>query len=307
MNIPVKATFLTLSFTIIAGCIHQTGKMREKAGIPRERTMRIKQVSDPEIFIIGSIHSMHYNPDYNYSITDLLEQIRALEPDIVCGEIAPEAFEQVTEGYFPPEAAYLAEMAPVLNYRFVPADWRLDYATQAGADSIYPALVKEKLALFGSTYFTRMNETAGKSIYDAIHCEANIAVIDSVFEQIIGTNQVAEIAHGNWHERNRRIAENGMNASRDAQRIIFVFGSDHIPQIRRQLHALGFDPQIPDRKFVPEGNFKVPDAVLKRWKNNLDNLRLILDRKIPVTDDYYLKILNSRRILELEQAIQKSS
>lgn len=261
----------------------------------------------PEIFIIGSIHSMHYNPDYHYSITDLLEQIRALEPDVVCGEIAADAFDQVTEGYFPPEATLLAEMAPVLNYRFVPVDWRLDYATQSKADSVYPESVKEKLAPFGSTYFARMNESAGGSIYDAIHSEANIAIIDLVFEQIIGSDSIAEIAHGNWHERNRRIAVNGMNAGGDAQRIVFVFGSDHIPQIRRQLRSLGFEPQIPERMFVPSNNNKVPDSVLKRWKRNLVNLKLIRDRKIPVTDDYYQKILNSRRIQELEQAIQKSS
>jgi hypothetical protein len=93
----------------------------------------------------------------------------------------------------------------------------------------------------------------------------------------------------------------------DAQRIVFVFGSDHIPQIRTQLQSLGFEPQIPARMFVPGGNNKVPDAVLKRWRRNLENLRLILDRKIPVTDDYYQKIINSRRIQDLEQALQKSS
>ena len=261
----------------------------------------------PEIFIVGSIHSMHYNHDYHYSIVDLLEQIRALKPDVVCGEIAPEAFEQATEGYFPPEAAFLAEMAPELHYRFVPVDWRLDYATQSKADSAYPVSVKEKLLPFGSTYFARMNDSASQSIYDAVHSEPNIAIIDSVFEQIIGADPVAEIAHGNWNERNRRIAENGMNAAGGAQRIVFVFGSDHIPQIRRQLQTLGFEPQVPDRLFVPSGKNKVPDAVLTRWKRNLENLKLIRDRKIPVTDDYYQKIINSGRIRELEQAIQKSS
>lgn len=266
-----------------------------------------KPVRRPGIFIVGSIHSMHYTPDYHYSIIDLLEQIRALEPDVVCGEIAQEAFEQVTEGYFPPEAALLAEMAPVLNYRFVPVDWRLDFATQAKADSVYPASVRDKLAPFGSTYFAGMNEPATVSIYDPIHSELNIAIIDSVFEKIIGADSIAEIAHGNWRERNRRIAENGINAAGDAQRIVFVFGSDHIPQIRRQLRSLGFEPQVPDRLFDPGGNFKVPDAVLTRWKRNLENLRLIRDRKIPATDDYYQKIINSGRIRELEQAIQKSS
>ena len=53
-------------------------------------------------------------------------------------------------------------MAPELNYRFVTVDWRLDYATQSRADSVYPVSVKEKPAPFGSTWFTRMNESAGK-------------------------------------------------------------------------------------------------------------------------------------------------
>jgi len=288
----IKAIYLLIAIPVISGI---NADIRQEGSSGR-----------PEIFIIGSIHSMHYNPDYHYSIADLMEQIRALKPDVVCGEIAPEAFEQVTEGYFPPEAALLAEMAPLLNYRFVPVDWRLDYATQTAADSVYPVSVKEKLAPFGNTYFARMNESASESIYDAIHSEVNIAIIDSVFEQIIGADSIAEIAHGNWRERNRRIAVNGMNAAGDAHRIVFVFGSDHIPQIRRQLKALGFDLQIPNRMFVPGGSNKVPDAVLIRWKRNLENLRLIRDKKIPVTDDYYHKIINSRRIRELEQAIQKS-
>lgn len=292
--------------TILIKVIYFLIAMPVNSGISAD-SMQDEPRGKPEIFIIGSIHSMHYNPDYHYSIADLLEQIRALKPDVVCGEITPEAFEQTTEGYFPPEAAFLAEMAPVLNYRFVPADWRLDYATQAAADSIYPAAVKEKLAPFGATYFARMYESASQSIYDAIHSEVNIAIIDSVFEQIIGADSIAEIAHGNWHDRNRRIAENGLNAAGDAKRIVFVFGSDHIPQIRRQLQTLGYEPQIPDRMFVPCGSNKVPDGVLKRWKRNLVNLMLIRDRKIPVTDDYYQKITNSRRIRELEQAIQKSS
>lgn len=285
-----------ICFLLAILCITCSSRVNTKKG----------SAGKPDIFIVGSIHSMHYNPDYHYSITDLLEQVRALKPDVVCGEIAPEAFEQVTEGYFPPEAAFLAEMAPVLNYRFVPVDWRLDYATQAKADSVYPLSVKEKLRPFGKTYFAKMNESADCSIYDAIHSELNIAIIDSVFEQIIGADSIAEIAHGNWRERNRRIAENGINAVGDAQRIVFVFGSDHIPQIRRQLQTLGFDPRVPDRMFVPSGSFKVPDAVLKRWKLNLENLRLIHDLKIPVTDDYYQKINNSGRIRELEQAILKS-
>ncbi|MFA5850942.1 MAG: hypothetical protein WC833_13810 [Bacteroidales bacterium] len=263
--------------------------------------------SKPEIFIVGTIHSMHFNPDYNYSVIDLLAQISALKPDFVCGEIVPEAFGQITEGYFPPEAAYLAEMAPVLNYRFVPVDWRLDYATQSKADSLYPKSVMEQVSSFGSTYFARMKESYSQSIYDGIHSELNIAIVDSVFEKIIGANPITEIAHGNWHERNRRIVENGLIAAKNARRIVFVIGSDHIPQIRRQLKDRGFEPVIPKRLFVPCNNFKVTEAVIERWKLNLENLYLIRDKKIPTSDDYYQKIINSRRIQELELAIRKSS
>ncbi len=72
---------------------------------------------------------MHFNTDYHYSINDLLSQIKALNPDIICGEITPEAFELEMEGYYPPEAAFLAQMSTQLNCRFVPVDWRLDYTT----------------------------------------------------------------------------------------------------------------------------------------------------------------------------------
>ena len=48
------------------------------------------------------------------------------------------------EGYFPPEAAALAEMADEMNYRFVPVDWRLDYATQSIADKEFPSSVDKQ-------------------------------------------------------------------------------------------------------------------------------------------------------------------
>lgn len=256
-----------------------------------------------QIFIIGTIHAMHFVPDFHYSLNDLQAQISALKPDLVCGEIAPEAYSKSMEGYYPPEAAFLSEMASMLNYRFEPVDWRLDFATQSKADSSYPAFVKEQVALFAKNYFPNMMESNSQSIYDEIHRESNIAIVDSVFEKIIGADSIAEIAHGNWNERNRRIVENGLGAAKNAQRIIFVFGSDHIPQIRRHLKELGYEPVIPERMFVPDNNFKMPEAVLKRWKLNLENLKLIRDKKVSVSDDDYNKVMNSRRIQELESAI----
>lgn len=73
------------------------------------------QKSKPAFYLIGSIHNMHFDPNNHYSINDLLSQIRALKPNLVCGEITPEAYEHAMEGYFPPEAAALAEMANALS------------------------------------------------------------------------------------------------------------------------------------------------------------------------------------------------
>jgi len=75
------------------------------------RTYKSGNYSHPTVYLVGAIHNMHLNQDNQYSINDLLAQIRAIKPDLVCGGITPEAYNQPMEGYFPPEAAFLAEMA----------------------------------------------------------------------------------------------------------------------------------------------------------------------------------------------------
>ena len=46
----------------------------------------------PEIFLIGSVHNMHFEERYHYSLIDLQAQVRSLHPDVICSEITPEAF-----------------------------------------------------------------------------------------------------------------------------------------------------------------------------------------------------------------------
>jgi len=260
----------------------------------------------PTVYLVGSIHHMHFDPESHYSIIDLLAQISALRPDLVCGEITPEAFNQPMEGYFPPEAAFLAEMASELNYRFVPADWRLDYATQAKADSEYPTSVKKARSALLNKIQATIKASDKQSMYDILHDSSMITNLDSLYEKIIGPNALAEIASGSWAERNRRAVENGLATAGNARIIVFVFGIDHLPGLQRQLKLAGFEAQIPDRLFAPASVLKVPDAVLERWKRNLDHLILIRDRKIPATYDSYQKVIQSKRIADLEEAIRIS-
>ena len=268
----------------------------------KQDTLDIK----PTIYLIGSIHNMHFNPDNHYSINDLLEQIRVLKPDLVCGEITPEAFNQSMEGYFPPEAAFLAQMASELSYRFVPVDWRLDYATQSKAESEYPSSVKEQRSALLNNLQAKLKASNNQSLYDFLHDKTILNDLDSLYEKIIGTNALAEIANGSWHERNRRAVENGLAAAGNAHTIVFVFGIDHLSQLQRQLKILGIEAQIPKRLFVPSNNYKVLKVVLERWKRNLENLMLIKDKKVPTTYDNYQKVINSKRIEDIEEAIQKS-
>lgn len=260
----------------------------------------------PIVYLIGSIHSRHFDPKYHYSIIDLQKQIVALKPDLVCGEITPEAYNQPMEGYFPPEAAFLAEMSSKLNYRFEPVDWRLDNTTQSRAESEYPQFIKEK----STPLIKRLNDSIEvsnrQSIYDFFHNKTTLQLIDSLYDGIICTNALAEIASGSWNERNRRIIENGITVAGNAHTIVFVFGIDHLPQLQKYLRDRGIEARIPQRLFVPSNDYKVSDAVLKRWKQNLENLKSIRDKKISVSYDNYQKVIHSGRIQELEKAIQKS-
>ena len=247
----------------------------------------------PTVYLVGSIHNMHLDEKNHYSINDLLAQISALKPDLVCGEITPEAYNQPMEGYFPPEAAFLAEMAEELNYRFVPVDWRLDYSTQTLAGKGIPSAVNEQSAALVKSIKAKLKASNGKSFYDILHDETTISDLDSLYEKIIGMNTLAEIANGSWHERNRRAVENGMAAAGNAHIIVFVFGIDHLPQLKRQLKSQGIDAIIPERLFTPGYDHKVSSAVLKRWERNLKNLELIRGKKIPISYDNYQKVINS--------------
>ncbi|WP_306590237.1 hypothetical protein [Geothrix sp. 21YS21S-4] len=270
------------------------------AGNPRKRQAE----RPPEVYLVGAVHSLHFESRSRYSLADLQAQILAIGPDLICGEITPEAFEQSMEGYFPPEATFLAEMAPQWKIRFVPTDWRMDSAEQEKAEKEEPPSVRERAAQSDREFRAGMMNFAGASLYDHIHSQAVLDLIDAKFETIIGKDTVSDVAAGRWHERNRRIVETGLAAAGGARKIVFVFGVSHVPQLVRQLKARGIEAKIPPRKFTPGGLQPVPAAVRARWQRNLDNLKAIQAGKLSVSDDSLRKVKNSRRIQDLEKVIQ---
>ncbi|MGA2167277.1 MAG: hypothetical protein ABSG62_03640 [Terracidiphilus sp.] len=260
----------------------------------------------PEIFLVGSVHHMHFEERYHYSLIDLQTQVRSLHPDVVCGEITPEAFNGPMEGNFPPEAAMLAQMAPGWGARFIPADWRVsfswqDRASQQEARDKVKAAEVDAAQNKAKAYFAAFS---GDSLYDYTSGSTPyLAMVDHMFEEVIGENTPSDIAAGAWHERNRKIVENCLTEAGPGMRIVFVFGSGHLPQLRRQLAARGLTAQIPPRAFTPAGPGTMPPAVIARWQRNLKNLEGIADRSIAVSADNLAKAKDTNRAPALRSEI----
>jgi hypothetical protein len=190
------------------------------------------------VILLGTAHDLHFKPENHYSLADLRNEVAALHPDLICGEITPEAYQGPMEGYFPPEAAYLAEVAPTLHARFAATDWRITHAWQSRAEEMEPKEVKDKLEALTEESAKQMQSQAEPTLFDFLHTK-EVAIADYQFEQVIGENTVSDIAMGGWHERNRRIVENCLDADAGSRRIVIVYGAAHIPQLQRQLAARG--------------------------------------------------------------------
>lgn len=262
--------------------------------------------SVPQIFLIGSVHNFHFEEQYHYSLIDLQAQVRSLHPDVVCGEITPEAYNGPMEGNFPPEAAMLAEMAPGWGAHFIPADWRISFfqmdraAQQLSEDKKKTAEIDAEESKL-KAYFDHFS---GISLYDSTSDSAEfLAMSDHKFEQVAGESTVADIFYGGWHARNRKIVENCLVHADGAKRIVFVFGVNHLPQLRRQLAARGLTAQIPARAFTPVGLGTMPPTVIVRWQRNLKNLEGIADRSIAVSTDDRAKVKDTNRAPQLRSEI----
>jgi hypothetical protein len=248
---------------------------------------------------------MHFDERYHYSLIDLEAQVRSLHPDVVCGEITPEAYNAPMEGNFPPEAAFLAEMAPVLGIRFIPADWRVSFAEEDRASSRVPGKQAAAMDAEEKRALAYINRFSGVSLYDYMGGSAEfLAMVDYKFEEVIGDNTAADIEMGAWHERNRSIVANCLSQAGPARRIVFVFGSSHLPQLRRQLASRGLVGQIPMRTFTPAGLGVVSAAVITRWQRNLRNLEGIAAGTIPASSDMRARVKDTNRAPVLRSEIE---
>jgi hypothetical protein len=261
----------------------------------------------PQIFLVGSAHDFHFQKRYSYSLIDLQAQVRSLHPDVICGEITPDAYNGPMEGNFPPEAAMLAEMARQWGARFIPADWRVSFALQERAEKQLSEDKKKSGELEAEEKKAKayLDGFSGVSFYDSVNSSPEfLAMVDHKFEDVIGENTIADISYGAWHERNRKVVENCLTEAGAARRIVFVFGDNHLPQLRRQLAARGLAAHIPPRAFTPAGLGTMPPAVIARWQRNLKNLEGIADGTVAVSADNRAKVKDTNRAPVLRNEIE---
>jgi hypothetical protein len=200
-------------------------------------------------------------------------------------------------------AAYLAEMSGRWNARFIPSDWRMDSFRQAKAEKVEPAEVKRQEEELTQEELRGFEDFKTSSLYDYIHSPSYLDRVDTLFEKVIGKDTVSDMAAGDWHERNRRIVQNCLAGAGSAQRIVFVFGVSHLPQLMQQLQVRGITAQVPPRVFTPSGLGSVPEEVIARWRHNRDSLQGVLSGNIKVSADALNKVKRSSRIRDLDFAM----
>lgn len=267
------------------------------------QTNALKKPPQSEFILLGSVHDMHMKPEMKYSLLDLRHQIESIKPDLICLEIEPDAFNSSMEGYFPPEASYIAAIAKELNTRVVPTDWRIAKEWQDRATKQIPSAVQDRISGMQAEMQKAIQRALSQpSIFDFFHGEFQ-QLADIQFMQIIGENSAADISSGAWHERNRRIVENALDAAGDSKKILFVYGAAHLPQIARELADRGFASHLAPRMFIPCGIQPLSPVVLSRWRRNLENLKAIRGGLMKVTRDSYLKVMGCNRIANLEEAL----
>lgn len=262
-----------------------------------------KKPPQAEFILLGTVHDMHMKPEMRFSLLDLRHQIESIKPDLICLEIEPEAFNSLMEGYFPPEAAYIAAIANELHVRVVPTDWRIAKEWQDRATRQVPKDVEDRISCTQEEMLKAIQRASSQpSIFDFFHGEFQ-QLADRQFMQNMDENSAADISSGAWHERNRRIVENALDAAGDAKKILFLYGAAHLPQIARELADHGFASHLAPRRFTPCGIQPLSPVVLSRWRRNLENLKAIRDGLVKVTRDSYLKVVGCNRIANLEEAL----
>ena len=106
---------------LLAGCVAAQGKAPHIN--PAERPPR-----GPQVWVLTTAHSFHLKEGFGFTLSDLMNQIAAIKPDLVCGEITAQHYRSnIAGGLYPLENVPIEHAAITAGAVFYPADWRIDH------------------------------------------------------------------------------------------------------------------------------------------------------------------------------------
>ena len=82
------------------------------------------RASVSDIFVLGTMHNLFFDPAFEYRLSDLEGIIKKVQPALICGEIFQPDFESNLEGYYPAENAVIRRVAMEIGATFLASDWR---------------------------------------------------------------------------------------------------------------------------------------------------------------------------------------
>jgi hypothetical protein len=209
-----------ISFIFISGCV--VFKSRLELANP-----------NPQFFVVGTVHRGHLNGDFMYSLADIKNIIKTIAPDVICGEVAPEAYGTPMRGYFPPEQRIVEAVASAIDAIYTPCDWRAparDYPIQAAFPPKNQKIIDEQQA-----ELKREIALAGAGDFALIHSAKFQMKIKSIHDEVMAFG--GEAADGFWLTRNKNIVKQCLKVADQklAKRILFVYGIDHKYAVEQEL------------------------------------------------------------------------
>jgi hypothetical protein len=194
-----------------------------------------KQVAKTKtvVGILGTVHSEELRNEYRYPLALLEKKILEFKPDIICGEVRPEDWEQYLanpdySGYLGP-SEYRECIIPLCkqhNIEFVPVDWfewdavNLDHFVDYSEKE--QQMLEQKLTEMYETIFAKVH--TGKTPFNSLEMDKYVKV---KHEWLFKVNPVVQ--NITWIARNQlmilRIKK--VIDANPGKRILCIIGAEH--------------------------------------------------------------------------------
>ena len=192
---------------------------------------------DTRVGLFASVHSPEILADCNYSEHQIIKLFDEFQPDIICGEVRKEDYENNAVYQGPGEyRRYIFEYCNDRGIQFEPCDWFDEQTIYANK------LLSKEDFQYAKEYALIMDEymeVGKKSTVPFNSDEYNNIVRKKQDFQKMSNPQIHKTV---WEERNMAILNNIIQVIRNNphSKILIVFGAEHIYWLKDELEKLSY-------------------------------------------------------------------